>query len=98
MRLLLDTHTLLYFITGSSLLSPQARSLIEDPLNEKLVSVISLWEIAIKHSIGKLSLNAPFGALFPQQLTINGFDLLPVEVAHLTIVASLPFHHRDPFD
>ncbi len=98
MKLLLDTHTFLWFIAGSQSLSPAARRSIEDPLNEKWVSIASIWEIAIKHSIGKLSLAAPFHLLFPQQLTANGFDLLPVEIDHLNVVISLPFHHRDPFD
>lgn len=60
MKLLLDTHTFLWFIIGSPNLSAAARSLIEDTANEKFVSVASLWEIAIKLSIGKLTLSAPF--------------------------------------
>ena len=98
MKLLLDTHTLLWFIAGSANLSVSARSLIEDAANEKFVSIVSIWETAIKVSIGKLSLAAPFDVLFPRQLEINGFALLPVKVAHTSVVASLPFHHRDPFD
>jgi len=75
-----------------------ARALIEDEKNRKFISVASLWEIAIKFSIGKLSLSAPFDQLIPQQLSLNGFELLPIEIAHLATVAALPFHHRDPFD
>lgn len=98
MKLLLDTNTLLWFIAGSASLSEAARSAIEDAANEKFVSVVSIWETAIKVSIGKMSLSAPFDDLFPRQLEINGFELLPVIVEHTSIVASLPFHHRDPFD
>lgn len=98
MKLLLDTHTLLWFIGGSSRLSSAARILIEDSENEKFVSIVSIWEIAVKVSIGKMSLSSPFDILFPHQLQINGFELLPVEVEHTSVVASLPFHHRDPFD
>lgn len=98
MKLLLDTHTFLRFIAGSQNLSQPARDLIEDVANEKLVSIASVWEIAIKHSIGKLPLAAPFSALIPQQLALNGFDLLPIELHQLSLVVSLPFHHRDPFD
>jgi PIN domain nuclease of toxin-antitoxin system len=98
MKLLLDTHTLLRFIAGSASLSVVARSLIEDTSNEKFVSIVSIWETAIKVSIGKMSLSAPFDVLFPHQLEINGFELLPVKVEHTSVVTSLPFHHRDPFD
>lgn len=98
MKLLLDTHTLLWFIAGSSSLSINARKLIEDPSNEKFVSIVSIWETAIKVSIGKMALSAPFDDLFPHQLQINGFDVLPVKVKHASVVSALPFHHRDPFD
>lgn len=98
MKLLLDTHTLLWFISGNSNLSPASRKLIEGTENEKFVSAASIWETAIKVSIGKMSLVAPFDDIFPRQLEINGFDLLPVKIEHSSIVATLPFHHRDPFD
>ncbi len=98
MKLLLDTHTLLWFIAGSASLSAYARSLIEDIANEKFVSIASIWETAIKISIGKMSLSAPFDVLFPHQLKINGFELLPIKIEHTSVVTNLPFHHRDPFD
>ena len=98
MKLLLDTHMFLWFIMRSALLSADTRALIEDEKNRKFISVASLWEIAIKSSIGKLSLSAPFDQLIPQQLSLNGFELLPIEVSHLAAVTTLPFHHRDPFD
>ena len=98
MKLLLDTHTFLWFISGSSDLSSTARTLIEDNENQKFVSAASIWETAIKVSIGKMSLIAPFDDIFPRQLEINGFELLPVKIEHSSVVATLPFHHRDPFD
>ncbi len=98
MKLLLDTHTLLWFIAGSASLSAYARSLIEDVEHEKFVSIASIWETAIKVSIGKMTLSAPFDVLFPQQLQINGFELLPVKIEHTSVISALPFHHRDPFD
>ena len=98
MKLLLDTHTFLWFIMANSSLSADARALIEDQANEKFLSVASLWEIAIKVSIGKLGLSAPFGTLIPQQLSANGFELLRLEVNHAAALIGLPFHHRDPFD
>ena len=98
MKLLLDTHTLLWFIAGSANLSAYARGLIEDVEHEKFVSIVSIWETAIKVGIGKMSLSAPFDVLFPHQLQINGFDLLPVKIEHTSVVTTLPFHHQDPFD
>ena len=65
---------------------------------KKFVSIVSIWETAIKVSIGKMTLTAPFDDLFPHQLEINGFELLPVRVVHTSVVTTLPFHHRDPFD
>ncbi len=98
MKLLLDMHTLLWFIAGSARLSAAARSAIEDAANEKFVSIVSIWETAIKVSIGKMTLTASFDDLFPRQLEINGFELLPVKVEHASAVINLLFHHRDPFD
>jgi PIN domain nuclease of toxin-antitoxin system len=97
-RLLLDTHTFLWFLADDPQLSPTARSLIEDGTNEILLSMASLWEIAIKVSLGKLTLGGAFATFIPDQLTLNAFGLLPIELAHVTAVAALPFHHRDPFD
>jgi PIN domain nuclease of toxin-antitoxin system len=98
MKLLLDTHTFIWFIMGSPNLSTRARALIEDVANEQFLSVASLWEIAIKLSIGKLTLSSPFDVLIPPQLSLNGFELLNIEIEHAAVVATLPFHHRDPFD
>ncbi len=98
MKLLLDTHALLWFVSGSDRLSVQARSVIEDPANTRLFSAASAWEIAIKVSIGKLSLTVPYPQLIPGQLRANAVDYLPVSPEHLRALISLPFHHRDPFD
>jgi PIN domain nuclease of toxin-antitoxin system len=98
MRLLLDTHAFLWFVMGDGRLSSVARAAIEDDANEKFVSAGSAWEIAIKVSLGKLDLKTPYAALLPREIANNGFSYLTVEVSHTTLVASLPFHHRDPFD
>lgn len=98
MRLLLDTHSFLWFIAGSSTLSAHSRSLIENAGNERFLSVASLWEIAIKVSLGKLSLSQPFETLLPEQLRINSIVLLGITISHTVAVTKLPFHHRDPFD
>ena len=97
MKFLLDTHAFLWFIMGSSNLSGNARTLIEDPANERLLSVASLWEVAIKVSLGKLTLSAPFEHLIPAQLTLKGIEQLKIKVDHLSRLATLPFHHRDRY-
>jgi len=97
-NLLLDTHTFLWFIAGDSNLSKTARAAIEDENNSRYLSVASLWEIAIKVSIEKLELSEPFETLIPEQLAENGIELLDISVEHTALVASMLFHHRDPFD
>jgi PIN domain nuclease of toxin-antitoxin system len=97
-NLLLDTHAFLWFIGGSSSLSKKARTLIEDETNRVFLSTASLWEIAIKISLGKLTLSESFDVLIPEQLAVNGIELLDISVNHAALVANLPFHHRDPFD
>jgi PIN domain nuclease of toxin-antitoxin system len=92
--LLLDTHTVLWAVDRTSALSPTVRTLLEDPENEPLVSVASLWEIAIKSSLGKLS--AP--EELPDEIDATGFGWLAVAREHAWAVRSLPHHHRDPFD
>jgi len=98
MNLLLDTHTFLWFISGDERLSEVSRQAIEAEANAKLVSIASLWEIGIKTSLGKLELKKPFDELIPRQMEVNGFDLLHMEIGHISNIISLPFHHRDPFD
>lgn len=98
MTLLLDTHTLLWFLTNDSSLSARARSAIEDAANVTHVSAASLWEVAIKSALGKLKLPAPYADIFPRQLETNGFGMLPITPAHCAALLTLPFHHRDPFD
>ena len=97
MKLLLDTHTFLWFINDSPQLSADAKDLLESDVDLAL-SVASLWEIAIKASLGKLVLPDTYDTFIPQQLTLNEIEILPISVAHLALVATLPFHHRDPFD
>jgi len=97
-KLLLDTHSFLWFIMGSPKLGEKARALIEDAGNEKLLSVGSLWEIAIKISLGKLKTAEPFDVLIPRQIETNGIQVLEIDIPHLAALLTLPFHHRDPFD
>jgi len=98
MKLLLDTHTFLWFVLGDAQLSGTARALITDPANEKLVSPASYWEIAIKISIGKYTLHEPFEDFLDRGIVQNGFVILGIDPKHVVALAALPFHHRDPFD
>ena len=98
MRLLLDTHTFVWYVTNNQKLSSTARQLINEGNNEVLLSIVSIWEMAIKHSIGKLSFELPFEIFISQQLAVNNFDLLNIKISYLNVVANLPLHHRDPFD
>ena len=93
-RLLLDTHALLWWLTDDPALSATAREGLADPVNEPLVSAASVWEIAIKRSLGKLT--APND--LPDRIAEQGFSWLPVSAAHAWQVRELPAHHRDPFD
>lgn len=98
MKMLLDTHALLWFLLDSPSLSKNARSHIELMENTILVSPASYWEIAIKISLGKYQLPEPLGAFMDKQLCTNHFLILPISTTHANCVANLPFHHRDPFD
>jgi PIN domain nuclease of toxin-antitoxin system len=98
MKLLLGRHTFIWFITDNPQLSSSAKILIEYELNEKFLSLVSIWEMAVKCSIGKLRFDLPFQSFIEQQLVQNSLDLMRIEVPHLSIVATLPLHHRDPFD
>jgi PIN domain nuclease of toxin-antitoxin system len=98
MKLLLDTHTFLWFIEGSLNLSNTARSLLEDPENQRFLSVASLWDISIKVSIGKLEIGMAFTELVKREVYGNAIELLEVQPECLDELAKLPFHHKDPFD
>ena len=98
MRALLDTNSFLWFIAGSDRLSINARHIIIDQDNDLFLSIASLWEIAIKVSIGKLELLQSFDKLIPDQLNRNGINTFPILLNHLSELIQLPFHHRDPFD
>ena len=98
MKYLLDTHTLLWFLKGDKKLSDKARQLIDSPRNSKFLSIVSLWEIAVKVSLEKLVLDKSFERLFPEQLYFSRIEILDITVDSLIKLTTLPFHHRDPFD
>ena len=98
MRLLLDTHALLWFALIDQQLSTAAMALIMDTGNEKLVSPASYWETAIKISTKKYTLAQPFEVFMNQAIDKNGFGYLHILPKHTAVLTSLPFHHKDPFD
>ena len=98
MRLLLDTHTFLWFVENSPNLSTDALAHIKDASNEVYVSIASIWELAIKISTGKLQISQPLELFVPNQLSLNQMSALQITVDHTALVATLPLHYRDPFD
>ncbi len=97
MRYLIDTHVFLWFNEGSSELSPLAKNLIEATENEIWVSIASLWEMAIKNSLGKLTIGSGYDTVL-EDVIANQMEILPINFAHTSMLNRLPFHHRDPFD
>lgn len=98
MRVLLDTHAFLWWVEDAPALSKRARTTISDPENECLLSLASCWEMAIKLSLDKLRLPSSIQRFIPEQLAANAFRQLEIDFRHVARVATLPFHHRDPFD
>lgn len=94
MILLLDAHTVLWWLGDDPTLVGAARSVIADPANDVLVSAATVWEIAIKRALGKL--DAPDGLI--EALEAVGFDVLPITGVDAELAGALPAHHRDPFD
>lgn len=97
-RLLLDTHTFLWWIDDAPQLSTAARRAIGDANTECYLSLASCWEMAIKSSLGKLQLAKPVERFVSEQLAANNFTLLNIELRHAAKIEKMPFHHRDPFD
>jgi PIN domain nuclease of toxin-antitoxin system len=97
-KLLLDTHAFLWWITDDDRLSQRAGDLIADGANDVYFSAASAWEIAIKTGLGRIRLPGNAGTFTPDQLERNAFQALPVHVAHAVAVIGLPNVHRDPFD
>lgn len=98
MRVLLDTHAFLWFVLNHSKLSASARTQISDSANDVLISPATFWEIAIKVSLKKLDLHLLYEEFMKEGIDGNQFKILPIALRHTTAVATMPFHHRDPFD
>jgi PIN domain nuclease of toxin-antitoxin system len=94
----LDTHAFLWWITEDRRLSARAREVMADGGNDLLLSAASGWEIAIKASLGRVSLPIPIDRFLSEQLQRNGIGILPIEMSHALRVHALPLLHRDPFD
>ena len=98
MRVLLDTHSLLWLVTDDPRLSTTARETFLDADNELLCSVVVGFEIAVKYSLGNIELAEPPPTIIKNRMRGNALIPFPITMAHATRVAELPFHHRDPFD
>jgi PIN domain nuclease of toxin-antitoxin system len=98
MKLLLDTHVVLWAATDPGRLRPEAREVLEDGASDVLVSIVTGWEIAIKQSLGKLDLPRPAEQWLPEVLRRTGFEVAELGLAAALRVRGLPWHHRDPFD
>ena len=98
MRLLLDTHSLLWFLLNDLRLSAAANGLIADAHNDIEISPASYWEIAIKISLGKDSLPERYEVFVEREIAANDFRILPIIRKHTAALTAMPFHHRDPFD
>jgi PIN domain nuclease of toxin-antitoxin system len=98
MKLLLDTHVFLWYITADAALPASFLAAIRDPKNQVLLSVASVWEAVIKHALGKLPLPAPPAHFLPLQRIAHGIESLAIEETDMASLAALPPRHRDPFD
>jgi len=97
-KLLLDTHTFIWWDSDPAKLSATAMALCTDPANELILSVTSLWEMQIKHQLGKLSLRLPLVDIVAHQQATNGVIVLPILPTHVFALDGLPTAHKDPFD
>jgi len=97
MKLLLDTHIVLWFWDNVEKITKESLSAIIEPANEKYISIVSAWELAVKINIGKLTFEGGVTNFF-RMVEDNGFELLPVKEDHIKHLETLPLHHRDPFD
>ena len=98
MKYLLDTHSLIWFFAGHPNLSNKIREIMEDDNHQKLISLVSVWEMGIKQSKGKFNLSLPLEDYINNKIKLEDFDLLPIKLNHVSLITSLPFHHNDPFD
>jgi PIN domain nuclease of toxin-antitoxin system len=97
-KLLLDSHTLIWAVDNPAHLGPQAVVELQNPANQLLISAATVWELAIKVGQGKLTLTLPYRQWMTKAITDLGLALLPITVEYADVQAALPRHHGDPFD
>ena len=98
MRVIVDTHVFLWWVEGDRALPAKARAVLADRKNECLLSLASVWELAIKAGLGKLKLALPVQRYVVEHVAANGFQMLDIRIAHVGRVETLAAHHGDPFD
>jgi len=98
MRLLVDTQSVIWYVDQDSLLSPTAHAAITDPANDLLLSAATIWEVAIKVGVAKLTLSLPYRQWMAKAIADLDLSILPITVDYAHIQSGLPHHHRDPFD
>lgn len=98
MKLLLDTHTFIWWDSDPSKLSTLVRDLCQDPANSLVLSVASVWEMQIKVQLGKLIFDSPLADMVSSQQRVNGVEVLTITLKHVLALSDLPQHHKDPFD
>lgn len=98
MKYLLDTHSLLWIITGNRILSKKALNIYLNEENDIFFSAASIWELAIKSSLNKINLGMNLDRFVEEHIRGNNIEILYISLPHLFRIEKLPFHHRDPFD
>jgi PIN domain nuclease of toxin-antitoxin system len=97
-KLLLDTHSLIWALDQVAKLSPAAVTALQDPNNQLLLSAVTIWEVSIKVGLGKLTLSLPYRQWMEKAILDLGLSLVPITVEYADVQATLPHHHGDPFD
>jgi PIN domain nuclease of toxin-antitoxin system len=98
MRVLIDTHVFIWWTSDVKKLSSRVHDLLLDPSTEAILSMVSIWEMQIKLSLGKLQFRTTLSELVDDEINRNRIELLPLSLSHIYALSNLPHHHRDPFD
>ena len=98
MKIVLDTHTFIWWDSEQTKLSATALRHCQDQANTLILSVVSVWEMQIKHQVGKLTLKLPLADIINAQRMTNDLEILSIHLPHVLALENLPVHHRDPFD
>ncbi len=98
MKVLIDTHVFIWWTSEPTQLSSLVHNFLTNPETEPVLSIVNVWEMQIKVSLGKLSLKTALSELVNDEMSRNRINLLPIELSHIYALHDLPLHHRDPFD